>query len=215
MPAVLPPNSGAFHALRPLVLASASPRRRELLTGLGLQFDIRAVEGEPVPTLNDDPATYAVRAASAKAEAAARECAVTSPDAVVLGADTIVVLHEESGPVILGKPATPDEALAMLLHLAGRTHAVITACCLVWMEKGLPVHTECFHDTAEVRFYPWPEPTLRAYVATGECTDKAGSYAIQGKGAFLVSGIKGQWTTIVGLPVLDVAQRLLAGGAIA
>ena len=215
MSAVLPSDAGAFHALRPLVLASASPRRRELLAGLGLEFHTRPVEGEPVPALNDDPASYALRAASAKAEAAARECVPAYPDAVVLGADTIVVLPEETGPVILGKPATPDEALAMLLHLAGRTHSVITAWCLVWMKNGVSVRTECFHDAAEVRFHPWPEPVLRAYVATGECADKAGSYAIQGKGAFLVAGIKGQWTTIVGLPVLDVARRLLEGGAIA
>ena len=205
-------HSGAFRALRPLVLASASPRRRELLGSLGLDFSIRVVAGsEPAPTPDDDPAAYVMRAAQAKAEAVAR--VVETPGAVVLGSDTIVVLHETSGPVILGKPANRDEALAMLLHLSGRTHTVYTGCCIVWLGEDGP-RTELFHDAADVTFAEWPEDVLRAYAATGECDDKAGSYAIQGLGSFLVSEIRGQWATIVGLPVLAVAKRLLEGGGI-
>lgn len=204
---------GAFRALRPLILASSSPRRRELLASLGLAFSIRVVDGaEPAPSLDDDPAAYAMRAAQAKAEAVAAVCTRESPNAVVLGSDTIVVLHEEHGPVILGKPSSREEALAMLLHLSGRTHTVYTGCCIVWPEnegRG----SECFCDAAEVTFAQWPEEVLRAYAATGECDDKAGSYAIQGLGSFLVSRIRGQWSTIVGLPVLEVVRRLLAGGA--
>ncbi len=204
---------GAFRALRPLILASSSPRRRELLASLGLAFSVRVVDGaEPEPSLDDDPAAYAMRAAQAKAEAVAAACREEGQDAVVLGADTIVVLHEEHGPVILGKPSSREEALAMLLHLSGRTHTVYTGCCIVWPPSG-GRGAECFCDAAEVTFAAWPEDVLRAYAATGECDDKAGSYAIQGLGSFLVSGIRGQWSTIVGLPVQDVARRLLAGGA--
>ncbi len=200
--------SGAFRALHPLILASSSPRRRELLGSLGLAFEIQVVDGaEPAPALDDDPAAYAMRAARAKAEAVAR----VATESVVIGADTIVVLHEEHGPVILGKPADRAEALAMLLHLSGRTHTVYTGCCLVWPGR----RTDTFCAAAEVTFAAWPEEVLRAYAATGEGDDKAGSYAIQGLGSFLVSAISGQWATIVGLPVLDVAQRLVDGGAIA
>ena len=124
--------SGAFRALRPIILASSSPRRRELLGSLGIDFAIKVVDGsEPAPTLEDDPAAYVMRAAQAKAEAVARAAAPETPDAVILGSDTIVVLHEEHGPIILGKPANRDEALAMLLHLSGRTHTVYTGCCII------------------------------------------------------------------------------------
>ena len=201
--------SGAFRALRPIILASSSPRRRELLGSLGIDFTIKVVDGsEPAPTLEDDPAAYAMRAAQAKAEAVARAAGPETPDAVVL-------LHEEHDPIILGKPASRDEALAMLLHLSGRTHTVYTGCCIIWLSAHGESRTELFYDAADVTFAEWPEDVLRAYAATGECDDKAGSYAIQGLGSFLVSGIKGQWATIVGLPVLAVAQRLMEGGSIA
>ena len=196
--------SGAFRALRPIILASSSPRRRELLGSLGIDFTIKVVDGsEPAPTLED-----------AKAEAVARAAGPETPDAVVLGSDTIVVLHEEHGPIILGKPASRDEALAMLLHLSGRTHTVYTGCCIIWLSAHGESRTELFYDAADVTFAEWPEDVLRAYAATGECDDKAGSYAIQGLGSFLVSGIKGQWATIVGLPVLAVAKRLMEEGGI-
>ena len=103
----------------------------------------------------------------------------------------------------------------MLLHLSSRTHTVYTGCCIIWLSARGESRTELFYDAADVTFAEWPEDVLRAYAATGECDDKAGSYAIQGLGSFLVSGIKGQWATIVGLPVLAVAQRLMAGGSIA
>ena len=202
--------SGAFRALRPIILASSSPRRRELLGSLGIDFTIKVVDGsEPAPTLEDDPAAYVMRAAQAKAEAVARAAGPETPDAVVLGSDTIVVLHEEHGPIILGKPASRDEALAMLLHLSGRTHTVYTGCCIIWLSAHGESRTELFYDAADVTFAGWPEDVLRAYTATGECDDKAGL------GSFLVSGIKGQWATIVGLPVLAVAQRFMDGGSIA
>lgn len=210
---VAPP--GAFRAVRPLVLASSSPRRRDLLATLGLAFSVRVVEGsEPAPRLEDEPAAYAMRAARAKAEATADAVFSETPDAVVIGADTIVVLHEENGPVILGKPESRAQALAMLLHLRGRTHTVYTGCCLIWLSPNEEPRVDLFHDAAKVTFAQWPEDVLRAYVATGECDDKAGSYAMQGLGTFLVERITGQWSTIVGLPVEPVARRLMEGGGV-
>ena len=153
--------SGAFRALRPIILASSSPRRRELLGSLGIDFTIKVVDGsEPAPTLEDDPAAYAMRAAQAKAEAVARAAGPETPDAVVLGSDTIVVLHEEHGPIILGKPASRDEALAMLLHLSGRTHTVYTGCCIIWLSAHGESRTELFYDAADVTFAEWPEDVL-------------------------------------------------------
>ena len=151
--------SGAFRALRPIILASSSPRRRELLGSLGIDFTIKVVDGsEPAPTLEDDPAAYAMRAAQAKAEAVARAAGPETPDAVVLGSDTIVVLHEEHGPIILGKPASRDEALAMLLHLSGRTHTVYTGCCIIWLSAHGESRTELFYDAARRR-----APRLRGH----------------------------------------------------
>ncbi|MEG2139673.1 MAG: Maf family protein, partial [Bilophila sp.] len=126
-------NQPVFQTLLPFVLASASPRRRELLAGLGLDFTIRVVDGaEPAAGANDVPEVYVMHAAKAKAEAVARVIShENAPASVVLGADTVVVLHEPGGPVILGKPANNKEALAMLLHLAGREHSVYTGCCLI------------------------------------------------------------------------------------
>ena len=159
--------SGAFRALRPIILASSSPRRRELLGSLGIDFTIKVVDGsEPAPTLEDDPAAYAMRAAQAKAEAVARAAGPETPDAVVLGSDTIVVLHEEHGPIILGKPASRDEALAMLLHLSGRTHTVYTGCCIIWLSAHGESRTELFYDAADVTFAEWPRrraPRLRGH----------------------------------------------------
>lgn len=88
----------------------------------------------------------------------------------------------------------------MLLHLSGRTHTVYTGCCIIWLSARGESRTELFYDAADVTFAEWPEDVLRAYTATGECDDKAGSYAIQGLGSFLVSGIKGQWATNRGPP---------------
>lgn len=101
----------------------------------------------------------------------------------------------------------------MLLHLAGREHTVYTGCCLVLPSSGETI-TECFYDSADVHFAPWSEEILRAYVSTDESLDKAGAYAIQGKGAFLVDRIDGLWSTIVGLPVSLLAARLLQHGII-
>lgn len=196
-----------------LVLASHSPRRRQFLDEWGLTY--RIVTGrdeEPRPGAGEAPAAYARRAARAKAlsAAAADRQAVgqavgqAAGPRVLLAADTIVAL----GGDILGKPANRAQALDMLRRLAGRTHEVISAVCLLGPQDEEIV----FHDVSRVRFAPWPDAVLAAYAATGEPDDKAGAYAIQGQGAVLVEAVDGSWSTVVGLPVSRLAQEMLSRG---
>lgn len=188
-----------------LVLASHSPRRRQFLEEWGLVY--RIVTGrdeEPRPRAGEAPAAYARRAARAKALSAAAADGQAAGPRVLLAADTIVALGED----ILGKPADRAQALEMLRRLAGRTHEVISAVCLLGPQDEEIV----FHDVSRVRFAPWPEAVLAAYAATGEPDDKAGAYAIQGQGAVLVEAVDGSWSTVVGLPVSRLAQEMLSRG---
>ncbi len=212
--------SSPFRYRRPLILASSSPRRQTLLAGQGLDFQIIApLLPEPKPLPGEDPASYALRAATAKAEEALAAYLSARPNALedetarplALAADTIVTLDTAEGVVILGKPVSAAHALDMLTRMAGRAHTVITACCL--LPQGGPA--ELFADYARVTFAPWPEDVLRAYVATGDPLDKAGAYGIQGQGAFLAEKIEGSWCTVAGLPVHRVIASLLRMGAIA
>ena len=194
---------GAFYASQPLVLASASPRRREFLDLLGLEFDLVRPGGvEPQPLFDEDATDYALRAAHAKAFAAAR----IRPAAVILGADTVVTLEGE----ILGKPRDRLHALNMLLRLSGKSHEVISACCCC-LPDGTIRHTT---GKARVHFFPWPQDVLAAYAATDECLDKAGAYAIQGRGAFLAQRIEGSVSAVVGLPMTQLVALLLELGVI-
>lgn len=194
-------------ALRPqvrLVLASASPRRRQFMDEWGLSYTIVRPSGvEPRPEAGESPAAYALRAATAKAHAVAAR-ADAGPGDLVLAADTVVALGRD----ILGKPVDEADALAMLRRLSGQEHEVITGVCCLFpggQEAG-------FADTSAVRFHAWPEDVLRAYVRSGEPADKAGAYAIQGQGAFLVESVRGSWSTVVGLPVSRLAALWLEGG---
>jgi len=179
-----------------LVLGSASPRRRELLTGLSVEFEVDPSEAvERRAQIGEEPSNYALSLALAKAN----EVAARRPDAVVLSADTIVVL----GTIILGKPASETDACEMLSLLCGRTHQVITAVVAQDANKqfrGLV--------STEVTMAPAHNDQLRAYIASGEPMDKAGAYAIQGLGGALVASISGCYTNVVGLP-LCLTSRLL------
>lgn len=188
-----------FHVTRPLVLASGSPRRRQFLYDLGLTFEVVSPgNAEPLPEAGEEPAAYAIRSACCKAVAVAQ----ARPDAVVIGADTIVVLDG----AVIGKPKDSHDALHMLTQLAGRTHTVITGVCLV-----LPGdEVESLHCASRVRFHAWSHDVLAAYAATDEPLDKAGAYAVQGVGSFLVAAIDGSWSNVVGLPVTELMERLLA-----
>ena len=185
-----------------LILASASPRRRELLAGLGLPFEVRpsAVE-EPLPA--GTPATGLARAlALEKArDVAGRVAREPGDPAVVLGADTLVVLDGQP----LGKPGSAAEARAMLAALAGRTHEVVTAVALVETRSGREV-TETVVSRVEMR--PYGVAEIEAYLATGEPYDKAGAYAVQGEGGRLVARVLGCYTNVVGLPVKTAARLL-------
>lgn len=206
-----PAGPGAYQTLSALVLGSSSPRRRELLGSLGLEFEVCPSNApEPPPTPGEAPEAYARRMARQKT----LDVAALYPTAAVLGADTIVVLPAQAGAdaVVLGKPANEADAVRMLTLLSGRAHQVITGCCLAMPDQAEPV---CFAVSTSVIMRKSAPEELAAYAATGECLDKAGAYAIQGLGAFLVERVEGSYTNVVGLPVTQCAELLLARGVIA
>ena len=178
-----------------LLLASASPRRRELLAGLGVDFDVCPVDVDESRLPGEAPAGLAVRLALAKATAAAREAGPRP----VLAADTVVALED----VIFGKPADAVDAAAMLGSLGGREHRVYTAVALRSGERLGQALAE-----TRVRFRPLSPADIEAYVATGEPLDKAGAYGIQGLGGGFVEHLTGSYTGVVGLPIFETAGLL-------
>ena len=176
------------HTGRLIILASGSPRRRELLELLGMRFEVRPAADEETPHPVEEPAAFAVRAARAKAELVAQD----HPRSPVLASDTVV----EIDSAILGKPVSTAEARAMLRLLSGRIHQVHTAVALM-------VNGRCrsLLDTADVRFRPLDDRTIDWYVATAEPMDKAGAYAVQGAGGLLVESVTGSPQTVIGLPI--------------
>jgi septum formation protein len=181
--------------MTPLVLASASPRRRQLLEMLGIPVEVRPSHVPEVQQPGEAPRDYALRLAHAKASAV--------PGDLVLAADTIVVLDDE----LLEKPSDEDDAVRMLLRLQGRTHQVITA---VALRAGATVFEAV--DVTAVTFRPAREGMLRSYARTGEPMDKAGAYGIQGYGAALVERIEGDFFGVMGLPVRLVLDLLAEAG---
>ena len=181
----------------PLVLASASPRRRQLLEMLGIEHRVVPPDVDETFRPGEAPGDYVVRLAREKAGVVARR----EPQALVLAADTTVVLGTE----LFGKPATPGEAVEMLRRLAGRTHQVYTGVALAGGDRA-----EAALDVSDVTFRSLPDAALADYVATGEPMDKAGAYAIQGRGAALIEGIRGDFFGVMGLPlrlVLELLER--------
>lgn len=179
----------------PLILASRSPRRHQLLQMLGIPHRVEAADVQEIPLPREAPEAYARRLARDKARAV--------PGALVLGADTTVVVDGE----LLEKPADEAEALVMLRRLQGRRHEVITAVCL--LADGVAREAA---DTTAVFFRPATDDELRAYIATGEPMDKAGAYGIQGYGAALVDRIEGDFFSVMGLPVRLVLRLLAEAG---
>ncbi len=178
----------------PLVLASQSPRRRELLSTAGIPFTVRIADVEEIRAPNEPPDAYARRLARAKAEAAWQD-----RNEIVLGADTIVVLDQE----VLEKPRDEADARAMLRRLAGREHIVITAICL-----RHPGGAQVDSTPTRVRFAPLTDAEIDAYVATGEPMDKAGAYAIQGLASKFVERVEGCYFNVIGLPLSQVYRYL-------
>jgi septum formation protein len=186
----------------PLVLASASPRRKRLLRQIGIPFRTITSRIDEDP-LSRNPVLNARLLAEAKA------CAVTDKcgENWVLGADTIVAL----GRADLGKPADVDQAFSMLRQLSGREHRVITGFCLVAPDSRKS-HSEAV--VTRVTFKTLTKREILGYIATGEPFGKAGGYGIQGIGAFLVKRISGSYTNVVGLPLCALVNALLAAGAL-
>jgi septum formation protein len=174
-----------------IVLASASPRRAALLRAAGHDFDVRPSGAVEWPYPGDDPAGHAEGLARAKVNGVDGE--------VVVGADTVVVLDG----AVLGKPAGPADAAAMLHRLSGRTHEVVTGVAVRRGERVLSGHAR-----ARVTFRPLAAPEIRAYVAGGEPVDKAGAYAYQGGAGAFVTRLEGDPDTVIGLPI-DLLNRLL------
>jgi septum formation protein len=181
-----------------LILASASPRRQALLRNAGLDVVVRPSSVEEVVQPGESPEDFARRAATDKTLAVA---AAAPPDALVLGADTVVVAGDE----ILGKPADAADAARMLRTLSGATHRVITGVCLV----TAPDRIEAVRaETTFVTFRALDEKEIADYVASGEPFDKAGAYGIQGFASKFVTGIEGCYFNVVGLPVAVVYDML-------
>jgi len=189
-----------------LILASASPRRRELLERLGLPFEVRP-SGIEEPLAAGVPAsTLATTLARAKAADIADRLRAAGEAALVLGADTLVVLDGQP----LGKPTSQGDARAMLRALRGRSHEVVTAVVVRDAEPAGRELTEAVVSQVLMRDYTDDE--IAAYVATGEPDDKAGAYAVQGRGRRLVSRVDGCYTNVVGLPLRTTARLLQAFG---
>ncbi len=182
----------------PLILASASPRRRHLLSAMGFGFEIMPADIEEIPRPGEEPRVFAERLAGEKATQIAKR----NSEALVLGSDTIVVLDEQ----VLGKPADEAEAVQMLRMLSGRSHQVITGIALIHMSSGRSVINS---ETTTVFFDQLTDAQINDYVATGSPLDKAGAYGIQDdQGAFLIHRIEGDHYTVVGLPLFRFAKEL-------
>ncbi|HHV94687.1 MAG TPA: septum formation inhibitor Maf [Firmicutes bacterium] len=185
-----------------LILASHSPRRQELLRSLGVDFTVIPAEVDESAIQEEDPEALAEALAYVKA----RWVADRVLDAVVVAADTIVLL--DSGEV-LGKPRGNEEAVEMLSRLSGRGHWVVTGVAVIDSGTG---NTKVFHETTRVFFRALSRQEIERYVATGEPLDKAGAYGIQGKGALLVERIEGCYFNVVGFPLARVGQALAEFG---
>lgn len=197
--------------MRPsLVLASASPRRRELLTQAGYDFTIRPAELDETPLPGEAAASYVERLAREKASAVCDLLRRESPDEefLVLAADTCVV----SEGSLLGKPAHVQDAVRMLKHLSGRTHAVMTGIAAIW--TGNAVSTVSDVEITQVTMNLISDREIDDYVQSGEPMDKAGAYAIQGYAARWIPRIDGDYFNVVGLPIARVV-RLLAEAELA
>ena len=179
-----------------LILASGSPRRRELLSAAGFSFDVVVSDAEESMPDTSEPASVAKHNALVKAIAVAESA---SQDMLVIGADTIVTLNGH----IYGKPADEAQAAQTLAELSGKTHQVITGVALVMGDAFFS-----FHETTDVVFKELSEETIAAYVATGDPLDKAGGYGIQSSGSALVDHIDGDYDNVMGLPVARLSRML-------
>jgi len=183
--------------VRRLILASASPRRRELLEQAGFTFEVHPAHVNEDPSPNEDPITYVVRLARDKAQTIFTE--LNDSEAIVLGADTTVTLNGH----ILAKPEDASDAARMLRMLSGRTHRVITGVAV-----ATAIGTEVAAEATGVQFVTLSDEEIAAYIATGEPMDKAGAYGIQGLAAKWIPRVEGCYFNVVGLPLALVSSML-------
>jgi septum formation protein len=187
-----------------LILASRSPRRYELLKQMGLDFDVipsRIEEGNLLS--GEPPGEHVLRLSEAKA----RDAGMHYPEAGVIGADTVVFVDG----TVLGKPKNREEAMEMLRQLSGKEHTVLTGFSVNHLRKGKKGQ-EAVQTSVKVK--PLTEDEMKWYIGTGEPFDKAGAYAIQGIGSFMIECIRGSYTNVVGLPVCELIQMLSRLGAL-
>ncbi|MGH7884440.1 MAG: Maf family protein [Thermodesulfobacteriota bacterium] len=181
-----------------LVLASSSPRRKEYLKQLGIEFEIIVPDIDEKVREAENPKDYVKRIAEEKA---LKVASLVSPDRNVVAADTVVLLNDE----ILGKPLDNKDAFCMLVKLSGKTHLVLTGFSIAGGCKEI-LHSEVVET--EVRIKELTEDEIHGYIKTEEHIDKAGAYAIQGIGAFMVESISGSYTNVVGLPICELVNAL-------
>ena len=193
----------APHDRSRLILASKSPRRSELLKQAGLAFSVIPSDFDESTVALSNPDSYVITLAESKA----LDISEKHPSAWVIGADTIVLIDS----IILGKPDSIEDARDMLRRLSGKTHQVLTGYCISCKAKG-----RFFSETVKtnVHFKKLNEAEIEWYLQTGEPFDKAGAYAIQGIGTFLVKSISGSYTNVVGLPVCEVLEHLIREGVV-
>lgn len=186
-----------------IILASASPRRTELLKLAGLSFDVIPADIEETARPQEEPARHVLRLAAEKA----LFVAAGKPDCIVIGADTVVFLDGE----IVGKPASREEAQQTLAKLSGRTHEVFTGFCIALLDRGIRI---CEAVRSSVIFREMAPDEISWYADTPEPYDKAGAYAVQGMSASFIREIRGSYTNVIGLPLCEVVEKLKTIGGI-
>lgn len=195
-----------------MILASASPRRKELLEQIGAEFVICPAKGEEVIT-EMDPSAVVMELSRQKAEEVAYGVLIyneqhadlaTPQDILVIGADTVVAYENQ----ILGKPKDEEDARRMLTMLSGKTHSVYTGVTFVFIDKEGRTGEHCFFEKTDVCMYPLKEEEIDRYIQSGDPMDKAGSYGIQGRFAIHIKEIRGDYNNVVGLPVARLYQEL-------
>ena len=184
-----------YTSLKHIILASASPRRKEILELADLKFDVMPSDAQEITT-KTAPNEVVMELASIKAKDIYKK---SEKQSMVVGADTVVAYQEQ----ILGKPADEADAKRMLTMLSGQTHEVYTGVCVI--EDG---KTKTFYEETKVTFYEISEDEIERYIETGESMDKAGSYGIQGKAAVFIKGIEGDYYNVVGFPIARFLQEI-------
>ena len=207
--------------MKQIILASASPRRKELLEQIGLEFEIVPAKGEEVIT-KTAPEEVVMELSSQKALEVAgmvsqfsekHDEIMTPQDMLIIGADTVVAAENEAGKKeILGKPKDEEDAYRMLSMLSGKAHSVYTGVTLVFLDKTGKAGAHTFYEKTDVHMRKMSDLEIRRYIASGECSDKAGAYAIQGKCAIYIEKIDGDYNNVVGLPISRIYQKLKSVG---